>query len=399
MYNGPFYYHQPGTNQHNRAYDLLYSNMGDGVIVTANEKREKPLESLIRKCHAISKPVILDVPQYDPNTFNAPGQQAGSELLLDPAIRIDYVRHALERQHKANASTYIIPNFETFSISQSWFQIMRALAETASEWINTNGDDECEVFLTIAVPSTDIANSERRQALLNQMISLRKLVHGFFINVTDIPLFEVDETLLRNLMHLVFRLKWQEFKIILSKAGPWVPLMFPLGLDIFGNDGFQSQQQVRTHRVEPRKGGRPLTYVPVWSPSAMSYIRYPDDAQSLYSSLPPSEMQNIWGRNSVFAPPIDRDPDDIYSSGKYRQPRRLNHFSADMAQMAQRYRGLGLYQRIEAVQHQVMDALKTEQEIGKMLGTPNRGREKTTWLATFNRFIEDNQSDLEELFG
>lgn len=398
MYSGPFYYHQPGRNQHRRAYELLQRSIGDGIILGAGKIAENRLPDWIGDCRALGKAALLDPEKYDPGGFSSPGAPDGTELLLDQDMRNPYLNDALSLQTQTSCNAYLIPNFETHSISQNWFRVIRYLSEAAREWINAHGYAETKVFLTIAVSTSEITNAERRQDLINHLSTLHRELDGFYVNVMGVPQFADDGNLIRSLMHLVFQLKWQDFEVIYSKAGPWIPIMFPLGLDIFGNGGFKSQQQVRSQRGGFPRGGQRQNYFSVWSPSAMNYVRYPDDAQVFYNRFEREQYRAILGADSGFAPPADASPDDVYSSDAYDQPTRLNHFSADMARRARLFRGASLHQRIEMVQRQLSDARALERNLGHVLGDTNRGREKETWLMVFNQFIEDKLDDLEDLF-
>ncbi len=399
MYNGPFYYHQPGHGQHNRAYELLGRGIVDRFIFAPSGFKgyEHKIPEEIARFHAAGKHIMFDVERYNPDNITAHNGSVGTEVLLNPEVHIPYVRDALDRQHDLNCSAYIVPNIETDATGPQWFEVIRQLSETACRWISEKGDSDHPVYLTVAVSKSDISNADRRQDLLNQLTLLRKDIGGIYLNITGIPATVDDEALLRGLLYVIFRLKWQKFEIILSKAGPWVPITFPLGLDSFGNGAQKTQQEVRSRRIPRGKGWGNSKFYNVWSPTSMSYVRYPDDAQILRAAIP---LERVFGSETGLAPPFDTTPDEVYSSKAYNQATRFNHVSTAMYQMAQKYRGLSLQQRIEMVQDDIGNALSWEQKFGNVLGNSNRGKEKKVWLSVFNEFIQnpDIRDDLEELW-
>lgn len=402
MYKGPFYYHQPGSRQHKRTGELLEIGIGDGVIIpvkTTRKVSDKTLENFIEKCQGIGKSLLLDTENYNPEEFITSNPEDGSKILLESKVRNQYIQESLAIQHLSNCSGYIIPNFETTSVSPSWYSILTELSRSANEWIAKNGNTELPKYLTLAIPSSDIIDPDNSKELLNNIISLKQYVDGFYINIIGIPEILIDYNLYRSLLNLVFKLKWQEFGIILSKAGPWIFTMFPLGLEIFGSGGFKSQQTVKSKREVDSSGGwGGSKFDNVWSPESLSYIRYPDDAVKIHEDFSEDEKKKLYGSKYGYAPPVDKNPDNVYRSKGYKQKPRLNNYSASMAGLANDFQNLTLNERISSVQNKLRASYEAEQKIGSSLRDDNRGSEKLIWLEVFEKYVDYVREDLEDLF-
>lgn len=401
MYKGPFYYHQPGTNQHTRTVDLMKQGIGDGVIIpvkTIRKSSDKTFSQFVQDSHATQKAVLFDVEYYDPLDFSQGTSQEGSRILNSPNMRGEYISTGLKLQHELNTSAYIIPNFETESVSPTWYQSLDGLCIDSCEWIASRGNVGLPKYLTIAIPASYLINQSNRALLLNKLTTLKNYIDGFYITIIGIPETLNDALLFRGLLELVFRLKWQQFDVVFGKVGAWVLTLFPLGLDTFGNGGFKSDQVARSRRQSPKKGGGPVKYDNVWSDDSMSYIRFPDDAAQMHNQFSLDEKKQIYGERYGFAPPVDRNPEDVYRSKGYGQRPRLNSFSASMAGMAKDFRGLSLNERIAAVDTKLKKAINLESKIGKVLTTENRGREKQIWLDGLHQYLNEVRDDIEEFF-
>lgn len=404
MYVGPYYYHQPGFFQHKRTDQLLRLPYVDGAIIAPSSVKNSnsTLTRLVDNCHFVGKPILIDSEQHDPDKFGTTGLNSGTNILLDSAVAKEYVYRSLDIQNGFGCSKYVIPNVETKGTSPSWYKLLRSLCQEAQEWAQSTGGKGKSFLLTVSVYANDIANVDRCEELTNQLCFLRKAVDGFYLNIIDIDPFLTDATLLNNFMHLIFRLKWGGFEIALSKAGHWVFLTFPLGLDIFGNDGALAQQQNRAKRLDvpftKNSGFGKRTSYKVWSPIALNYVKYPDDAQLIYQALDESDLDQLYGAQLGFAPPSNIDPDEFYSSGGYSIESRLNHFCAHAGNQAALFRNKSFSERIDTVHGLITTALEVDRQIGSLTGDRNRGKEKTVWLNVFNRFIDNERADLEDYF-
>lgn len=406
MYKGPQYYHQPGHNQHLRTKELLEKAIGDGIIIpvqTTKKVSEKTFETFAKECQAFKTNLLFDVEFYDPSVVSPENTHDGSKVLADSQIRNTYVAAGLKIQHDLNCSAYIIPNFETTSINPSWYQNLRALGITAQEWISAHGNSNLPVYMTLCFPATDIIDDDNRMRLLNNLTSLKPLVTGFYINILNIPEILVDPALFRALLSLVLKLKWQQFDLIFSKVGFWVFTAFPLGLDVFGNGAFKSEQVAKSRRRPDadeshgfNKGGP--TFVDVLSAEALNWVRYPDDAELLHKAFSVDEIGKMYGTEFGYNPPIQESPEKVKRSGGYKKPTRLNHVSAHMAKMARDFQGLSLNGRISAVEEKIKNALAFDAKIAAALKSQERGKEKQMWLDVFHRYLDEERKYIEVLY-
>ncbi|MAS33564.1 MAG: hypothetical protein CL610_06130 [Anaerolineaceae bacterium] len=402
MYNGPFYLHQPGYGDFSRVSKLLNEGVGDGVVVFADAAKrtsEKKFPEYLAAFRSSGKQMFIDTEQYDPAFIGAEVNPDGSKALLDFDVCHQYVASSLALQHDNQCNGYIIPNVETSTLSPSWYELTRVLCATSTNWIDKHGDGKLPLMLTIAVPAGFIADAESRLELLNHLTWLKSFVRGYYINLIDVPEILTDTRLIHGLLDMVFRLKRQKVDIVFARVGGWVPTLFPLGLDYFANGSTKSLQRFQSKR-DPRKtgGSGPVNYVNIWSPLTMSYVKYPEEADVLHKELSQDQLQRLYGTDSGYAPPVDRKPESVFYSKGYNQPRRLNHFSATQARLANQYRGRSFSDRIVAVEKTLSEAYRNDQELGKLFNNPNRGQEKKIWLDTFNRFVEENRFDLEDLY-
>lgn len=412
-YDGPYYFHQPGHNRHNESVTFLRNNTGAGVVFSyeallkSGKGSSATFQKVITDYHSLKVEArfLLDTGRDTPESLiddDSPIVDAASNLLDDRVQQYQYIGDSLKIQQDARCTDFIIPNMQTKTVSDDWYTRLYQLCTTTYQWLDENGTSPRPVYLNVSFPADYIYDSGHCQELLDQLARLD--VDGFYLNIVGIPQPLTDSALIKSLMEITLQLKMQDKKIIFSKAGRWFKLLFPLGLDVFANDGFKSMQTVPDKRSPDAKGGFKSAGGPqpydVWSPSLMDNIRFPEEAEQLDSILSMREKKKLYGEHTGYAPPLNVKPDTLVSKKGYKRNRRLNHFVMSMAQEASAYQSLAsLNERISRVERDIKEALEQYRLIERLRKSPENVQEKQVWLDTLSEFVDENSEDLEFLYG
>ena len=399
-YDGPVFFHQLGDMDHKRCLEMLQSGHGDGVIISPHDfsSRESWSEDLLdtyaQKFKVTNKTILVDPQGYDPvkvgERINSP--VADTAGLLDRNINALFIHQSLELQEKLGATQFLVPSTYSQPIDDIWLDVLASSCDIASQWVK-NLQEPKPLLATIAIHTTEVTSQQQRRKLLNNIVTLP--VHGFYLVVADVDPSTRDIPFLTGFLELVFRLKWQGFKVISGYSGPWAMLAFPFGLDGFANSGRKNRQSFKPldWRGEKPKGGGPKNFYDVWSPVLLSYIRYPGDAEFL-------KNQNLWKRlerSSPYAPPFDRAPAEVYESKAWEQGTSFKFFSWEMWALAKEFQNLGRVDRIERVRHKLALAQNECDAVKHALSQP-AGAHISAWRDAFEKYLDSVTDDLEALF-
>lgn len=399
-YSGPFYYHQLGYLDHQRCFELLRNDIGHGAILSPESFPEKWTHLFPKTAQdykSTGKDLWIDPQGYDPNIVRPEGSPLeGSALLQDENLSLEYNHKLLHLQASHNASSLLIPGYETNDLGANWQADTIRFAAVAVDYINEREIDK-PLFSSIVVDQLLIRSPDRRLELLELLTGLKNLVDGIYLIVLNVPTFTTEVQLLIGLLDVIFRLKWQGFSVMVGYSGPWAMLGFPFGLDRFANSGLKNRQKFTPRRQEQPKGWGPpggKQYHDYYSPKLMGFLRYPDD----FRGLPQSDKTRLLSNPSSYSPPPDQDPDIVKEAKIWTRGDSYKDFSTKMHLEARQFQGLDREDRIILVRTKLDLAQQEIEALGETSGL-SLSDHVFAWKEAFDTYLSEVQSDLEFEFG
>lgn len=398
-YSGPYYYHQLGYQDHVRCLEMIEQGQGDGVILSPRDFEQWPhkLPEYAEQYRDAGTQLLVDPQGFDPSNFV---QSDGIHIqdtsaFLNREVYFPYIETSLQYQNDLNVSQYIVPCIATKSLTNEWLDVLNVFKETARDWLKYNSDEK-GVLCTLAIDQSEIRTYEQRARLLDALTNFKD-IEGFYVIIGEVLPRTTDIPLIMGILDLIFRLKWQGFKVILGYCGLWSILSFPLGLDCFASSGLKNRQQFqhKDWRDKPsdRPGGGGRKFYKFWSPELLDYIRYPDDAQQFNND----DFQRIFQSQSPYSPPANRDPSVVHGAGQWKMRTSFQDYSWKLWDMTSQFRKINHLQgRIDEVRQILSNASRNQEVIGEKLAQI-RGQHVQAWQSAFEQYIS-SEVDIADLF-
>jgi hypothetical protein len=307
----------------------------------------------------------------------------------------------LSQQQKLGATEFLIPVNSVTAIDFTWLDTISMLVQESQNWMEKTAVKK-PLYVTIAVSQDVISSDISRNALLNRLVGLD--VDGYYLAI-ELPNSAnhgpTDAGFICNLVEMIFRLKMQNKKVILSRSGYWTMLAFPFGLDCFTSGPREASRSFQLETFRPRKDKK---FIPnsksrhVWINGLMSTVRLPEEAELLHEQGLWKELDN----GSPYANLFDgTPPSEIFENNDFSPTDSLLNYTWQIWDMGEKFRGLGCDERIDLVRTWLARALtwhSKKQDRGFSSGT-NYAQIFAIWLSAFDHSIDELGDELRYEFS
>lgn len=402
QYEGPYFYHQFGYGDGERCYEMLQNGYGHGVILSPQKLKDHLLTRWSSKYANLKNVHLLIDPEFYAPSDIPHNRQVSSRVdttraLADNQLSNVIVKDYLDRQHILNATEFIIPGIAAGSIDNQWLETLTLLCRAGRSWLESNASGH-PVFATLAISHDIVANASSRRSVLNRLVGLD--VDGYYLAVElKNDTLPSDENFIVGLLDLIYRLKINGKKVLLSRSDYWAVLCFPFGLDRFASGARQDSRKFKVTKFRPDLSEKP-PYIPfrrpviMWSSKLMGGVRFPDDAALLYE-------QGIWqelDNQSPYAKLFDgTPPTEIAESKNFKEGDSFQNYAWQMWNTAQQFQTQSPLERIELVRDQLSHALSwhsTRQQRGISYNNGINASHLRSWLSGFNTYLTQVQDEL-----
>ncbi len=393
-YNGPYFYHLLGNNDHNRSLEVLTDGYGAGAVLTRTRLKNDLLNQTAQRFSALNTDLLVDAELYNPHDIPPEAGIGLTDLnqtneLADPEVSRSFLEYAMELQSSLGVSRYLIPCPTLTGLLPSWLSVLATLASLARQWLD-NRNDQRSLLVTLPVSANMLSNEEERYQLLDTIIGLDSYnVSGFYI-LSQLQSPPTDTSTITGMLDLIFRLKQQRFDVLLAYVDHWAMLAFPFGLDVFASSASENRRMFKPEDHRGRENGRQPrkknTYY--WSTKLLSKVSIPDDAELWREN----GMWELLDEKSPYAPLFDGAPPKTHYDDGWKESASTKQYLWSMWKLADSFQGCDRESRITMVR----DWLYQANTLGNMA---RRGRtavrDRSGHLAIWNEAFETYLASIE----
>lgn len=403
-YAGPFFYHQLGHQDQRRCLEMLQNDQGAGAILSPRHLDDNKLREYARFFTETGGELLLDPQFYDPVFFDERedcplglGDYTTYDL-WNPSVQRSVVGRILGYERELGVSHLIAPcPYAREGITESWLDLVSGMTTVAREWLISEGEGTA-LLATVSVPAFVIAADDERARLLNRIVGLE--VDGFYLALES-DLFPANTDFLSGILDIIFRLKQNQFLVILGYAGYSAYLSFPFGLDAFASGGFDNRRAFsfsEWETVEPSIRHAPRDRF--CTTRLLGRIVFPDEAELLYN-------RGLWAALDDASPYAavlfeGRRPSEVAAAGQWGREESFKHYLWTCSALAETFRQRSRDDRVQQVRHLASEAqirYQQFQHAGILLRADSQGGHIGAWLAAFESYLASVQLELEDEFA
>ena len=381
---------------------MAQAGHGRGAILSPTHLSPSSLRETADSFRATGKDLLFDPQMFDPRNLPQREGEPAPDLaqthdLSDINNAVATIDYYFRWQEELNVSSYLVPCPTASPFTREWIRVISRLNEQAYIWAAQN-DPNRPRFSTIILPEDVLATEDTRHELLNSIVGFDTFnIEGFYV-VFEAQTLMTNVDALCGMLDFVFRLKQNQYSVLLGFADFWAMLAFPFGLDGFAGGSWQRSRAFQANQWRGEQPRGPRRRAKRYRSSVLlADIRFPEEAELLREVGMWSELNN----SSPYASGLfsGASPATIESSNGWREGISHQNTFWQFISMTDEFQPKTREERILAVRSR----LNTAEEFFSRAARnrrqlQNNGSHLSIWRTAFERYLFEVYDELVDEF-